>query len=77
MADLYMYLPVLFMIGRSKFDERSLDMTPNGMLSDANVSPKNTIIEICKKRLFFMRLILEYVVVVVEYGKYHRLAASH
>jgi hypothetical protein len=65
------------MIGRSKFDERSLDMTPNGMLSDANVSPKNTIIEMCKKRLFFIRLILEYVVVVVEYGKYHRLAASH
>ena len=76
MADLYMYLPVLFMIGRSKCN----DMTPNGMLSDANVSPKNKIIEMYKKRLFFMRLILEYVVVVVESGipgKYHRLAASH
>lgn len=76
MADVYLCLPVLFMIGRSKFN----DMTPNGLLSDANVSPKNKIIEINKKSLFFMRLILEYVIVVVESGipgKYHHLAVGH
>jgi len=40
-SDWPIYLTVLHMIGRSKMNKRLHDMTPNGVLSDVNVLPKN------------------------------------